>query len=239
MLDHVDVWVERLDRGPGRGGLGDADPVGRVDHLALEVGSVDHVVVHEPDRADAGRGEVERGRRAEPARAEQEDLGVEESDLPVDPDLGQKRVARVAVALLGREALRVDEREAGFLPGDDPAFDDRRVLVAELAQEVGDSRGAVVGAAVKDQALGRVRGDLIDPLGDLGLRNVDGAFQVGLVPLVLLAHVDDADTVSDLSLCLCNRDHLDPGLDVFQRFRGARHLKVLISVGIQGLLQKV
>ncbi len=119
VLDDVHVRVERLDRSLRRSRLGDADSVGRVDHLALEVGGVDHVVVDDPDRADPGRGEIESGRRAEPTGAEQKDLGVQEGDLALDADLGQERVARVAVALLGREALRVDERVARFLPRDD------------------------------------------------------------------------------------------------------------------------
>ena len=83
--------------------LGDADPVGRVDHLALEVGEVDDVVVDDPERADAGRGEVQRGRRAETAGAEQQDLGVEQLLLALDADLGDQQVARVALALLGGE----------------------------------------------------------------------------------------------------------------------------------------
>ena len=57
-----------------------------------------------PERADAGRREVERGRRAEAAGAEQQDLGVEQLLLALVADLGKQEVARVALALLGREA---------------------------------------------------------------------------------------------------------------------------------------
>ena len=231
MSDSIAAFAEAV--------FGDADAVGRVDHLALEVRFIHDIVVDDADRADAGGREVERRRRAEPAGPQEEHLGVEEGDLALDPDLGQERVARVAVALLGSEALRVDERVAGCLPRDDAALDDHGVLVAELAEEIGDPRGAVVGAALKDQALGGVRRDLVDPLGDLGLRDVDRALEMGLVPLVRLAHVDDAHAFGDLALGRVNRDHLDPGLDFLHRFSGAGHLKVLISVGIQGLLQKV
>ena len=231
MSDSIAAFAEAV--------FGDADPVGRVDHLALEVRRVDDVVIDDADRADAGGREVERGRRTEPAGAQQQHLGVEEGDLALDPDLGQERVARVTVALLGSEALRVDERVAGRLPGDDATLDDHGVLIAEVTKEVRDPRGAVVGAALEDQALGGVRGDLVDPLGHLCLRDVDRALEMGLVPLVLLAHVDDAHAFGDLALGLVNRDHLDPGLDFLHRFSGAGHLKVLISVGIQGLLQKV
>ena len=41
--------------------FGFAEPLGGMDDLALEVGRVDPVVVDDPERADAGRGEVERG----------------------------------------------------------------------------------------------------------------------------------------------------------------------------------
>ena len=84
-----------------RFGLRHPDPLGVVDHLALQVGGVDDVVVDQADRADPGRGQVERGRRAEAAGAEQQHLRVQQLQLAVDPDLGQQRVARVAVALLG------------------------------------------------------------------------------------------------------------------------------------------
>ena len=72
-----------------------------VDHLALQVREVDVVVVDDPERADAGRGQVERGRRAEPAGAEQQHLRVEQLLLALDADLGDQQVARVALALLG------------------------------------------------------------------------------------------------------------------------------------------
>ena len=104
MLDDVDVGVQPFDEDPGRGGLRHPDPFGVVDHLALQVGGVDHVVVDEADRADPGGGEVERGRRAEAAGAEQQHLRVQQLHLAVDPDLGQQRVARVALALLGGHA---------------------------------------------------------------------------------------------------------------------------------------
>jgi hypothetical protein len=55
-----------------------------VDDLALEVGDVDDVVVDDAERPHAGRGEVERGRRAEAAGAEQQDLRVEQLLLALD-----------------------------------------------------------------------------------------------------------------------------------------------------------
>ena len=101
VLDDLDVGVERVDRLLGGVDLGDADALGGVDHLALEVGEVDDVVVDDAERADAGGGEVERGRRAEAAGAEQQHLRVEQLLLALGADLGDQQVARVAVALLG------------------------------------------------------------------------------------------------------------------------------------------
>ena len=100
-LTTFDVGVERLDLLLGGVDLRHADAVGRVDDLALEVGDVDHVVVDDAERPDAGGGEVERGRRAEAAGAEQQHLGVEQLLLALDADLGEQEVARVALALLG------------------------------------------------------------------------------------------------------------------------------------------
>ena len=74
-----------------------------MEDLALQVRRVDDVHVDDAERADAGGGEVERGRRAEPAGAEQEHLRVEQLLLALLADLGEQQVAAVAVALLGRE----------------------------------------------------------------------------------------------------------------------------------------
>ena len=85
----------------------DADPLGRMDHLALEVGHVDHIVVDDPERADPGCGEVQRGRRAKAAGAEQQHLGVKQLLLALRADLGQQQVAGVALALLGGQRARL------------------------------------------------------------------------------------------------------------------------------------
>ncbi len=108
----------------------------RVDDLALQVGDVDHVVVDDADRADAGGGEVERGRRAEPACAEQEHLGVEQLLLTVGADLGQQQVAAVALALLGRERARNLDGVAAVLPQRDAAGERLDLLVAQVLASV-------------------------------------------------------------------------------------------------------
>ena len=77
-----------------------------MDDLALEVRVVDDVGVDDAERADAGRREVERRRRAEPAGADQEHARVEQLLLALLADLGDEDVARVARPLRGRESTR-------------------------------------------------------------------------------------------------------------------------------------
>jgi hypothetical protein len=68
----LDVGIELLERALRRLRLPVAEPPGRVHHLALQVRGVDLVVVDDAEPSDAGGREVERRRRAEPARAEQQ-----------------------------------------------------------------------------------------------------------------------------------------------------------------------
>ena len=229
MLDDLDVGVERLDRLARRLGLGLADPLGVVDHLALQVRLVDLVVVDQAERADAGRGQIEGRGSAEAAGADQQHLGVQHLELALDADLGKQGVARVAVALLGGHALRHHDRKALGLPGLDPAANGRGVLVAELAELVGGARGAVAGGAVEEHPLGVVGDDLLDAIGDVGGPNQLGAVDVGLEVLVGLAGVDQGDVAAlELLLGLGGIDLLDPLLDLLDRL-GAGHQVVSSS----------
>ena len=89
--DDLDVGVQLLDRPARRLRLGVAELGGGVQYLALEVGRIDPVVVDDPNPADAGRREIERGRRAEPTRADQEDARLEQPLLPSTPTSGIRR----------------------------------------------------------------------------------------------------------------------------------------------------
>src|SRR5437868_14713531 len=84
--------------------------------LALQVRLVDAVVVHDPDRPDARGGEVERGRGAESAGADQQDARVEQLQLPGLADLRDQQVAGVAAALVVLERAWQVEREPVSLP---------------------------------------------------------------------------------------------------------------------------
>ena len=210
VLDDLDVGVQPFDEDPRRGGLRHPDPLGVVDHLALQVGGVDDVVVDEADRADAGGGEVERGRRAEAAGAEQQHLRVQQLHLAVDPDLGQQRVARVALALLGGHPVRGDDRQPLLLPLDDAAAHRGDVLVAELLQLRGGDRRAVAGAAVEDRAGRLVRRRGRDFVGEQARRHQLAVLEVSLLVLVGLAGVDQDDVAAvDLLRCLEGFDLLD------------------------------
>ena len=137
---------------PGRLGLRHPDPLGVVDHLALQVGGVDHVVVDQAERADPGRREVERGRSAEPAGADQQHLRVRAASA------GPRRRPREAACggssarAARRHPLGRDHRQALLLPGEDAARHRGDVLVAERLHLRGGERRAVAAAAVEDRA---------------------------------------------------------------------------------------
>src|SRR5207237_3470097 len=98
--DHVHVGIQRLQRARAGLDLRFADVRGRVQHLPLEVRDVYDVAVHEAEGAHAGRGEVERRRRAEPARADQQDFAAQKPALSLVADLRQEEVAAVALDLV-------------------------------------------------------------------------------------------------------------------------------------------
>ena len=191
LLD-LDVGVQRVDRLLGRVDLRHADPLAGVDHLALEVGQVDLVVVDDPERADAGRGEVQRGRRAEAAGAEQQHLGVEQLLLALGADLGQQQVARVALALLGGQRPRDLDLVAAVLPQREAAGHRLDVLVAEVLDQrprrprraVARRRSTGSRAATRSGAAPSIRDS------EIALGDVLGAGDVPGRPLLGLAHVD-------------------------------------------------
>ena len=151
---HVHVRVQRLERDPRRCRLRLTDPVGRVQHLPLQVRGVDGVRVDEPDRADAGSGEVERRGRAEAAGAEQQHLGVEQAQLARLADLGDQDVARVPLAALGVEQARHAPLVTAGLPAREAAGQRLDVAVAERAERLGRERRARARLAADDD--GRV-----------------------------------------------------------------------------------
>ncbi len=93
--------VEVLQAGGGSLQLLDPDVLRAVDDLALQVGNVDHIGIDDADRADAGRGQVQAERRAQPARADQQHLGGLQLLLAGQRDLRHDQVPAVAHDLIG------------------------------------------------------------------------------------------------------------------------------------------
>jgi hypothetical protein len=67
-----------------------------VGDLALQVGEVDLVVVHQRDVADAGSGQVQRDRGAQSAGADHQGVAGTDARLAVDAEFLKQDVARIA-----------------------------------------------------------------------------------------------------------------------------------------------
>ena len=103
-----------------------------------------------PMRADAGRRQVEGGRRAEAAGAEQQHLRVEQPQLAGLADLGDQDVARVALAALGVEQPRDAPLVSAGLPACEAARQGLDARVAELAERARREGRAGAGLAADD-----------------------------------------------------------------------------------------
>jgi hypothetical protein len=74
--------------------------------LPLQVGEVDLVGIDQRETADAGRGEVERCRATQPARADDQRVRGAQLLLSFDPDLRQQDVPAVTEKLLVVQGVR-------------------------------------------------------------------------------------------------------------------------------------
>jgi hypothetical protein len=227
-----DVAVEALEHRLGRLDLRDADGLLAVQDLALQVRQVGLVVVDDAEGADASRGEVERGRRAEAASADAEHAGVEQLLLTLLAHLRQDDLARVAGLLLVAEHLAVLERVAHAAPRADAAVDVDDVLVAELEQGVGAERAArTAGAVERDR--GRAVGDqALDLELEVAAGQRAGARDDAVFVLLGLADVDEdrrglrGEAISEL----LDRDLTDLRADVREHvLEGHRHCGLLWS----------
>ena len=77
-------------------GFGPAHVGVRVQNLALQVGIIHGVEIHDAEFADAGGGEIHGDGRAETARADAQDAGGLDFLLAGQTDFGQNQVPRVA-----------------------------------------------------------------------------------------------------------------------------------------------
>ena len=101
-LNRLDRHV-RVEGGQTPGGdvhLRQGDVAVGVEHLALQVGAVDLVVVHQDQPADSRGGQVERGRGPQAARADDQHRGALQRLLARAAYLAQHQVAGVALDLL-------------------------------------------------------------------------------------------------------------------------------------------
>jgi hypothetical protein len=91
----VHVRIDVADAIARRVQLGASDIAGAVQDLTLEVREIHDVEVHEPERADTGRGEIQRDRRAEPPRSDDEHPRRLELALTRQLDVGEEEMASV------------------------------------------------------------------------------------------------------------------------------------------------
>ena len=99
----LDMWIEAADGGSCTVNLAAADVGGRVNHLPLEVGQCDLVVVDDADGADARGREIEQHRRAQAAGSHHQHTRALERSLPRPADLAQDDMAGIAFKLLRAE----------------------------------------------------------------------------------------------------------------------------------------
>ena len=83
--------------------LGPAHVGGGKRNLALQIGEVDDVEIDDSQPPHAGRGQIKPQRRAQSARADHQDFGLGELELPLHAHFGHDQVAAVALNLFFRQ----------------------------------------------------------------------------------------------------------------------------------------
>ena len=163
-----------------------ADIVGAVEHLALQVAEIDGVEVDQAERADAGRRQIQRGGRAQPARADAEDLRVLELALPLDADLRHDEVPAVAADLVvvqfevGRGRTSRDRRH----DADRVFLTDRRLFLAEIPDvfvvdvDVDEAPELAVGVEQVVLELGVDRDEVLEHFADVRAAHLNGGLLV-------------------------------------------------------------
>ena len=68
-----DMRVQARNGARGTVDLGDADILGPVQHLSLQIGQRNLIVIDDPQRSNPGGGKILQGRRAQTSRANDED----------------------------------------------------------------------------------------------------------------------------------------------------------------------
>lgn len=100
MRHQLDFGIDRGQATHCRIDLAQADAVGVVDDLALQVGQVDRIEVGQVQLADARGGQVQGHRSAQATQADDQYAAGFESQLAVDVDVLQQNLPAVAQQLL-------------------------------------------------------------------------------------------------------------------------------------------
>ena len=96
-------------------------------------------------------------------------------------------------------------------------------MVAELGERLGREGRPVAGRAVEDDGARAVRRGLLDPRLEVPARNVHGAGDPALLPLVALAHVDEDSALVHEALGAGGVGLFDLGLDGLEQLTVRRH----------------
>jgi hypothetical protein len=138
------------------------------------------------------------------------------------PSTPDQQVAAVAGALIRRKRLWEHRREARALPVGIAACERDDVLVAELLERFRGEERAVARLAVDDDRRGLVRRGGLDLRLQEAADEMDGAGDVALVPLVLLAHVDEERVALELARA-GDVDFVDVGAQLCEEIPVTRH----------------
>ena len=101
MRNYISLWIVGVESLDCRLHLRLADVAVVVEHLALEVGNVNSVEVDESYRPHSGEGQVDRYRRSQTARSDDQRLCVYQLSLSNAAHLGHDDVAAVPSHLVG------------------------------------------------------------------------------------------------------------------------------------------
>src|SRR5438309_2253236 len=229
VADDLYVGIERFESALRGRDLRLADAVGGMKDLPLQIGEVDDVGVDDAERAHTRGREVVRGRRTQSARADEQDLAVQELLLTHLADLRDQQVPRVALRLGRREARGRRPRLAGILPAVEPACHGDHVAVPKFLESVRGHGRTDAAGAIQDCCFVFFGETILGPLLEIALRNVDRAGNVASVPLVLFANVAELDVArANQVLNLLGCRLADALLDVGEEIAIRRHSSSLV-----------
>ena len=104
MRDKVNIRIDPLDRTRSTFSLWRVNLIRPMQHLALQVGQRDDVVIDHTQCAHASRRQIQDRRRAQPASADHQHPGLFQTLLPWPADFVQHDVASVTIQFFGRES---------------------------------------------------------------------------------------------------------------------------------------